>query len=648
MTPRILTILVLAIIPQLSIAGLCDITWDGDKLAENSRGRSLTAPMRLLDKDKNVSAELTVAQLAAFHEAKEAISRQVGRSPSYVICDSKDPNAFATSGTNGDIVGVTVGMLKLANGDRDMAAVVIGHEYAHHIKDHSSEGQRNDAIIGILGGILGVVLEYKTQQRFGVTNFGVNIAQIGATLVSRKFSRDQEREADELGFGYMVDAGFNPKGAIRLAQTMNSISNTSGLFFDSHPGWNERNSQFQTFIASSAAAQAVIARTGESTAPLARASGGVSSAQAEVASYTITTAQRSFNSGVAAWRRSDFREAVVELTSAAYAGHGPAQAFVGWMYAEGKGGLSKDEAKAVEFLRAAADQGNARAQSNLALAYANGRGGLPKDDAKAVELFQKSADQGNALSQNSLGLFYSNGRGGLPKDDTKALDLYRKAADQGLPAGLTNTGLFHATGRGGLPKDETKALEYFRKAADKGNADAQANLGFAYRNGRGGVTKDDEQARFWYQKAADLGNERAKVALRTLDQQRAGLQTQSNASPASPSESAQDVQRKFTELWNSKNFAEMVMLGNTYLNAQPSSYLGWYIAGVGYWGTGAEATSINCFKEAIRLRPELPDVLGKSLVARSDKALLEAFVTIYAKIDADSAATFKAKYLAQN
>lgn len=648
MTPRILSVAAFTLLPQLCIAGVCDITWDGDKLAENTRGRALAAPMRLLDKDKNVNAELTVAQLAAFHEAKESISRQVDRSPSYVICDSKEPNAFATKGTNGDVIGVTVGMLKLADGDRDMAAIVIGHEYAHHIKDHASEGQRNDAIIGILGGILGAVLEYKMQQRTGVTNVGANVAQIGTTLVSRKFSRDQEREADELGFGYMVDAGFNPKGAIRLAQKMNVVSNSSGLFFDSHPGWGERNTRFQTFITNSAVAQSVIARTGESTALLARASGGQSSVQTAAASYTITTAQRSFNSGVAAWRRNDFREAALELTSAAEAGHASAQALVGFMYAEGKGGLPKDETKAVEFYRKASDQGNALAQNNLGFAYASGRGGLPKDDAKALELIQKSAEQGNAAGQNSLGFFYSTGRGGLPKDDTKALEFYRKAADQGNTMGQTNMGLFYAAGRGGLPRDDAKALEYFRKAADQGNANAQNNVGFFYFTGRGGLTKDDQQARSWLQKSADQGNELAKTTLKKLEQQQSTTQSQANASPAGTSENAQDVQRKFTELWNAKDFSGLVKLGEEHSTSAPNSYLGWYMAGIGYWGTGVESKSIVYFKEAIRLRPELPDVLGKSLVARGEKKLLEAFVNIYTKIDPDRAATFKEKYYAQN
>ncbi len=98
-------VLFLASVTSVAHSGICDITWDGDKLAANIRGRSLTSGMRLLDTNKNVNAELTVGQILAFYEAKEAIAKQLGRSPTFIVCDNKAPNAFAMKGTNGDVVG---------------------------------------------------------------------------------------------------------------------------------------------------------------------------------------------------------------------------------------------------------------------------------------------------------------------------------------------------------------------------------------------------------------------------------------------------------------------------------------------------------------------------------------------------------------
>lgn len=68
--PRFLSVILFLLAPTVCYAGLCDITWDGDKLAEHSKNRSLGSGMRLLDKDNSVNAEVTVAQIMAFYEAK--------------------------------------------------------------------------------------------------------------------------------------------------------------------------------------------------------------------------------------------------------------------------------------------------------------------------------------------------------------------------------------------------------------------------------------------------------------------------------------------------------------------------------------------------------------------------------------------------
>ena len=396
-------VIALSIVALVARAGPCDISWDGDKVAANSRGYLLGARMRLLDKDKNVNAEVTVAQVMAFYEAKEAISRVVGRTPSFVVCNGNEPNAFAMKGNNGDLVGVTVGMMKLTNGDRDMAATIIGHEYGHHLKNHASEGETRDLLIGILGVAVGAVIESKSQQRTGVQGLGFNLGQLGATLVSRKFSRDQEREADELGFSYMVSAGFNPNGAIRLTEQMQKVGvGGIGLFFDSHPGWQERGSRFRTMIASSAAAKQIIA-TGNYTTLLA--AGNTVGGQAQTAltpTYETNDAEKSFNDGLAAWRRNDMNAAVREFRSAADAGFSPAQIFVGWLYQNGRGGLQKSETEAIKLFRLAADQGNSQGQVNLGSAYETGIGGLRKDGIEAKRLYRLAADQGNTAAIENL------------------------------------------------------------------------------------------------------------------------------------------------------------------------------------------------------------------------------------------------------
>jgi predicted Zn-dependent protease len=69
-----------------------------------------------------------------------------------------------------------------------------------------------------------MAVDTRQQRRTGIyTDLGVRAGKIGATLVSRKFNRDQEREADDVGFQYMVAAGFDPTGAVRFAETANRM-----------------------------------------------------------------------------------------------------------------------------------------------------------------------------------------------------------------------------------------------------------------------------------------------------------------------------------------------------------------------------------------------------------------------------------------
>jgi Sel1 repeat len=67
----------------------------------------------------------------------------------------------------------------------------------------------------------------------------------------------------------------------------------------------------------------------------------------------------------------------------------------------------------------------------IAAFYAEGRGGLPKDDREAARLYKLAAEQGLSFAQYDLGVFYEKGGGGLPRNQQEAARLYKLAADQG-------------------------------------------------------------------------------------------------------------------------------------------------------------------------------------------------------------------------
>lgn len=536
-------------LPFAAMAGVCETAWDGDKIISSLSGRS--SELRIPLKNQNQATnEITLGQLQVFHEAKDRISQVVGVSPKFVVCGDREPNAFAFSGSSGEVVAVSIGMLNIANGDRDMAAAVIGHEFAHHIKQHGANSQVRETVLGVLGLIAGVALEYNLQKKHGIQNLGLDLGQTGAALTSRKFDRDQEREADDLGFQYMLSAGYNPEGAVRFWERMSRLGGGGGgWFYDTHPGTNERTELFKTKIANSPQAQQAIAlaKTG-TNASTNNASGSSERAVAVAPSYQISDAQKAFQDGVGAVRVGNHVQAIESFKVAANLGYAPAQGALGYHYEKGVG-VPANPGEAASWYRKAADQGSPNAQVSLGSLYERGRGvaqsdteafayyakadqkgyprgtlamasmfetgkGVTKDTAKAFELRKKVADQGVPAGQLALARSYAIGIG-IEKNPTEAASLLRKAADAGEPAAQLTLGRQYMKGSSGMPHNPGEGIAWLNKAAAKNYPPALYELGSAHESGTG-VGKDIETARDYYTKAASGGSKEGEVALARL------------------------------------------------------------------------------------------------------------------------------------
>ena len=209
----------------------------------------------------------------------------------------------------------------------------------------------------------------------------------------------------------------------------------------------------------------------------------------------------------------DEAKAVEWYQKAAEAGDTYAMYHLGYAYDYGKRGLTKDEAKAVEWYQKAAEAGEATAMNSLGYAYEYGKGGLTKDTSKAAEWYKKAAEAGNATAMCNLGICYEYGQGGLTENEAKAVEWYKKAAKAGNARGMYNLGVCYGYGLGGLTEDEAKAVEWYKKAAEAGNANAMDSLGVCYEYGKGGLTEDEAKAVEWYQKAAEAGEATAMCNL---------------------------------------------------------------------------------------------------------------------------------------
>lgn len=147
------------------------------------------------------------------------------------LYDSTQLNAFALP--NGSVY-FNIGLLARIENEAQLAAV-LGHEAAHFIERHSFR-QRVSA---------------KNASAFAVS--GIPFADLAAISSVSGFSRDLEREADQIGYERLVKAGYDPHDAYkvfqRLADEVKALGTKEPYFFSSHPKLVERIETFKELAA---------------------------------------------------------------------------------------------------------------------------------------------------------------------------------------------------------------------------------------------------------------------------------------------------------------------------------------------------------------------------------------------------------------
>jgi predicted Zn-dependent protease len=125
------------------------------------------------------------------------------------LIGSRQINAFCMPGGK---IAFYFGILSELQLSDDEVAMIMGHEAAHALLEHAREQMgKNVVTSGALR--LGAAL-------FGLGQVGDAAAQIGSQLLSLKFSRDDESEADALGLIMAARAGYDPRSGVTLWQKM--------------------------------------------------------------------------------------------------------------------------------------------------------------------------------------------------------------------------------------------------------------------------------------------------------------------------------------------------------------------------------------------------------------------------------------------
>ena len=155
------------------------------------------------------------------------------------VADDAEPNAFALPG---GFVYVTRGLLALANMEDELAGVM-GHEIGHVAARHSVRQIEASTPFSILFGVPSAIVGIVSPALGGILG---GVGKLASGLVLAPYSRDQEREADQIGIQLAARAGWDPAGLPTMLRTLEREEALAGgdpsriSFFANHPATPER------------------------------------------------------------------------------------------------------------------------------------------------------------------------------------------------------------------------------------------------------------------------------------------------------------------------------------------------------------------------------------------------------------------------
>jgi len=150
----------------------------------------------------------------------------------FTVLDSPVVNAFAVPG---GFIYLTRGILAYMNNEAEMAGV-LGHEIGHVTARHSVTQITQQQLFG-LGLGLGSIFSSRFRQYSGLAEMGLGILML-------KYSRDHERQSDQLGVQYMTQVGYDPVQMSRFFEVFENLREEQGKaipnWLSSHPAPPDR------------------------------------------------------------------------------------------------------------------------------------------------------------------------------------------------------------------------------------------------------------------------------------------------------------------------------------------------------------------------------------------------------------------------
>jgi predicted Zn-dependent protease len=154
-----------------------------------------------------------------------------------LLADPETINAFALPGGQ---VFITYALFSHLQTEGQLAGV-LGHEVGHVVARHGAQRiAKSDLTQGLSGAVAVASGDARASQ----------VAAMVAQLVTLKYGRDDELQADRLGVRFMSQAGYDPRAMIGVMQILAQL--TAGKrppeFFSTHPNPENRIQKIQAAI----------------------------------------------------------------------------------------------------------------------------------------------------------------------------------------------------------------------------------------------------------------------------------------------------------------------------------------------------------------------------------------------------------------
>jgi predicted Zn-dependent protease len=180
------------------------------------------------------------AYLTAVGERIHAATPLADRPFTFDIVNDPSVNAFSIPGGH---IYINSGLIAQADKADELAGVV-AHEISHVVARHVIKQVETQQEIGAIGSILLGQNPGALQQL---------LAQVIAGGAMARFSRADEKEADDLGLQFMAKAGYDPHGMLDMFQKLLSLEkggdSSVTRFFADHPGTQDRIDDITSRIA---------------------------------------------------------------------------------------------------------------------------------------------------------------------------------------------------------------------------------------------------------------------------------------------------------------------------------------------------------------------------------------------------------------